>query len=65
MKHALQIAIVAFITYNFYGDQELHEPLGQIVLFAIIVSYGVVWLLSIGLRLLIALLTIGHTNSNP
>lgn len=65
MKHALQLAIICWVTFNFYGDPELHEPLGQIVVFSILVSYGVTWLLGRILYLFVSLLAIGHTNSNP
>jgi hypothetical protein len=66
MRYALQLGIICFITYNFYGDPELHEPFGQILFFAIWVSYGTVWLIDKLPELLVFLfLAIRYSNCNP
>ncbi len=65
MWNALRLFIICWITYNFTHDPNLHEPLGQIVVFSILVAYGATWLLRRVLWLLVCLLSVGHANSDP
>jgi hypothetical protein len=45
MRYALQLGIIVWITFEALNDPTVHEPLGQIVFFAFLVSYATVWLL--------------------
>ncbi len=65
MWNALRLVIICGITYNFSHDQDLHEPLGQIVIFSILMAYGATWLLRRALWLLVCLLFIRHANGDP
>jgi hypothetical protein len=46
MWHILQIAIIVWLTYIYKTDQSPHTSMGHIFLFAVLVAYGVTWLLS-------------------